>query len=97
MSKIFEVTDKNGKEISLSSERWKHITSTHNEMNNYLDEIKIAITTPLKIIMHEKGGLFDYYFYLKHREHPEKYLKVIVKYLNGSGFVITTYFVRNIK
>ncbi|GAI26275.1 unnamed protein product, partial [marine sediment metagenome] len=36
----------------------------------------------------------DYYKYYKNRK---QYLKVIVNYLNGNGFVISAYFVRNIK
>ena len=94
---IFEIKDKTGRKIHLSDERWRHITITHFEMTNYLDEIKIALENPLKITAHKKGNLRNYYFYLKHRKHPEKYLKVIVKYLNGTGFIITAHFVRHIK
>jgi len=94
---IFEVRDKTGRKIYLTKERWKHITTTHFEMTNYLEEIKTALEKPLKITTHEKGNLRNYYLYLKHRKHSEKYLKVIVKYLNGTGFIITTHFVSYIK
>ncbi len=97
MEIVFEIKDKTGRKIHLSEERWKHITIIHSEMNNYLEEIKQAIENPLKITPHEKGDLRNYYLYLKHRKHPEKYLKVIVKYLNDLGFVATAHFVKYIK
>jgi hypothetical protein len=34
-----------------------------------------------------------YYKYYKNRKSKAKYLRVIVKYLNGEGFIITAYFV----
>ena len=66
-------------------------------MSNYLDELERTIKNPLKIILHKAEDLRKYYSYLKHRKHPEKYLRVIVKYLNGDGFIITAHFVTNIK
>ncbi len=93
-SYVFEVVDKSGRRIRLTKRSWEHITISHAEMTNYLEEIKTTIEKPLKITLHEKGDLRNYYFYIKHRKHPEKYLRVIVKYLNGEGFVITVHFVR---
>ncbi len=95
---IFEIIDKSGRKIHLPQKSWTHITRTHAEMTNYLEEIKETLTNPLKIIKHpKKEDLCFYYTYQKHRKYAEKYLKIIVKYLNGSGFVITAQFVRNIK
>ena len=75
----------------------RHITIIHSEMNNYLEEIKQCLIRPSKITQHEKGDLRNYYLYIKHRKHPEKFLKIIVKYLNSKGFIITTHFVKYIK
>ncbi len=66
-------------------------------MANYLEEIKQTLEKPLKITLHEKGELKNYYLYIKHRKYPEKYLRVIVKYLNGWGFILTAHFVSYIK
>ena len=38
-----------------------------------------------------------YYKYFKHIKSKNKYLLVIVKYLNGDGFVIKSYFESRIK
>ena len=97
MDVVFEIKDKTGRKIHLSKERWKHITTTHSMIANYSEEIKQALEKPIKITLHEKGDLRNYYLYLKHRKYPEKYLRAIVKYLNEHGFIITAHFVSYIK
>ena len=95
---IFEITDKTNRKIRLTKERWSHITSPvspHSYMANYIEEIKECLIKPEKII----NSIYDdnkvnYYKYYKEKK---SYLRVIVKYLNGNGFVITSYFVRNIE
>ena len=64
-------------------------------MTNYLEEIEITLTKPDKITstIHDKNKT-NYYKYYKEKK---QYLRVIVRYLNGKGFVITAYFVSNIK
>ena len=97
MNHILEIIDKTGRKILLTKKEWEHITKIHSEMANYLEDIKKTIEKPLKIIFQEKGNLYRYYSYLKSRNHPEKYLRVIVKYLNNHGFIITSHFVRNLQ
>jgi len=97
MDFVFEVVDKTNRKIRLTRKQWMHITTIHSEITNYLREIKQTIEKPLKITFHEVGNLRKHYSYLKHRKHPEKFLRVIVKYLNGEGFVITAHFVRDIR
>ncbi len=97
MNIIFEVTDKSKRRIRLTKRQWEHITTTHQEMTCYLEEIQQTIENPLKITEHGMVNLTKYYRFLKHRNHPDKYLRVIVKYLNGDGYVITAHFMRNIK
>ena len=97
MGFIFEIIDKTGRKIHLSKESWKHITTIHSEMTNYIDDVQKTIENPTKIIFQERGDLYKYYTYLKHRKYPEKYLRVIVKYLNNHGFVITAHFVAHLK
>ncbi len=97
MAYVFEVLDKFGKKVHLSKERWDHITSPgspHAYMTNYLSEIKETLFKPDKIIDSQYDRKVNYYRYYKNRK---QHLKVVVKYLNGVGFVITSYFVANIK
>ncbi len=95
MDHVFEIIDKSGRKIRLTNRQWEHITTTHPGMAQYLDEIKITLEKPLKIIEHEVENLRRYYTYQKNRKYPEKFLRIIVKYLNGDGFVISAQFVRN--
>ena len=97
MKNIFEKNNRAGRKIHLTKRQWSHITTIHAEMANYLDEIQNTIKNPIKIIPHKVGDLRKYFSYQKHRKHPEKYLRVIVKYLNGDGFILTAHFIRNIK
>lgn len=92
---IIEVYDKSGRRIRLSKERWAHINQEHPEMVPYFEEVKDALRNPLKVIQYEHDKNVHYYYkYLKQRQ---SYLLVIVKYLNNHGFIITAYFVRNIR
>ena len=98
MTWIFEIEEKSGREIHLSNERWKHINQEHPEVAPYLEEIKEALENPVKITHYEFDENIRYYYkHFKEIKSKAKYLLVIVKYLNGHGFVITAYFVRYIK
>ena len=96
MDNIFEITDKTGRKIRLTKKDLKHVTC-HKGMENEIEKIKETLTNPLKIDPHGTGELYDYYRYYKDRKAKAKFLQVVVKYLNGDGFVITAYFVRQIK
>ena len=96
MENGFEVVDKSGRKIRLTNKQWKHVLSKRPYMSNYLEEINHILKNPIKIVAREVGNIFDYYGYFKNIREKSKYLKIAVKYLNGDGFVITVYFVRNI-
>ena len=98
MAWIFEIKDKSNRKIHLSKERWSHINQEHPEVSEYLQEMQETIENPVKIKIYKYDGNVRYYYrYYKSRESAAKYMLVIVKYLNGNGFIITAYFVRNIK
>ena len=97
MAHIFEIIDKTSRIIYLTGGQWSHITSPtslHAYMTSYLEEIKETLQKPDKISssIYDKNKAYYYKFYKSRME----YLKVIVNYLNGDGFVITSYFVSNI-
>ncbi len=94
MDNIFEIIDKTERKIRLTKNQFKHVIC-HKGMENYIEEIKDTLKNPLKIISHEVGDLYDYYNYYKNRKQKAKYLQVVVKYLNGHGFILTSYFVRH--
>lgn len=62
-----------------------------------LDEIAETVKKPDKIIIDEREGVNNFYRYFKHKKQKSKFLKAVVKYLNGDGFVMSAHFARNIK
>lgn len=96
MEYVFEITDKTGKSIHLSDERWKHILR-HPFMFNQLENIQSTLQN-LTTIRYFEGDEKVRYFYkeFKHRNPLEKYLLISVKYLNGKGFIITSFFTNKI-
>ncbi|MBI4439913.1 hypothetical protein HY638_02985 [Candidatus Woesearchaeota archaeon] len=97
MPKIFEIKDKSGRKISLSQERWTHINQEHPEVAPHIEEIKETLENPIQIKSYEFDEEVKYYYKHLKQKPLAGYLLVIVKYLNGEGFIITSYFVRNIK
>lgn len=93
MDNIFEIIDKTERKIRLTSRQWRHIQQDHPN-TVFVEDIKESLKSPIRIIQKKINTAF-YYLYFKHRKEPAKYLKTIVKYLNGEGFVITSYFVKN--
>jgi len=96
MNLIFEIVDKMGKEIRLTKERWNHIMKKHPEVQHE-ELIKETLQKPDKITdIHDDETIKYYYKYYKHRT-LDKYLLVLVKYLNGEGYVLSAYYEDKIK
>tara|TARA_Y100000310_G_scaffold324156_1_gene385660 strand:- start:732 stop:1031 length:300 start_codon:yes stop_codon:yes gene_type:complete len=98
MTWIFEVRDKSGRKIHLSRERWKHIVNEHPDVTDKLYEIEEIIENSLIIKMskYDKNVRF-YYKHYKNLKQKSKYLLVAVKYLNGIGYIITSFYVNAIR
>ena len=98
MKHIFEIIDKTGRKIRLTKRQWWETNLKHPNMAVYLEEIKETIIKPDSITDYSfDKGVRYYYKYFKHIKSKNKYLLVIVKYLNGDGFIIKSYFERKIK
>ena len=90
---IFEVTDKTGRKIHLSKERWKHIREEHPEIVEF-EDIKQTINLPDKITQSDRDSTV--YWYSLHNKKKKRYLKVSVKYINRIGFIITSHYTTKI-
>ena len=94
MEVIFEVIDKTGRKIHLSKERWSHITIKHTNMSDKLRDLKKALANPTLIVPHKfDNTMRNYYLYYK---LEKDYLLVSVKYLNGEGYVATSFITKKI-
>ena len=96
MKVLFEVIDKTSRKIRLSKERYKHIQK-HPHMNDSLEIIKITIQNPTTIRYNkEDDTVVFFYKEFKENDASERYLLVSVKYLNGEGFIITSFYTNKI-
>ena len=97
MDNIFEIADKTGRKIKLTQKVWKHIKKHSHMDENRLEEIRNIIKNPLILRVSEDDESVLYY-YGEHKEMPseERYLFISVKYLNGEGFIITSFFTNKI-
>ena len=95
MNYIFEIFDKNGRKVHLTLERLKHIQK-HPHMNDPVENIKLVLQKPLTIRYEEDEEALYFYKEFKEIDIFERYLLVSVKYLNGEGFVITSFFTNRI-
>jgi len=97
MPRVLEVADKTGRTVFLTEERYKHIKK-HPEMQNTISIIEETIKNPQKIVsLSFDNSIHYFYSHHKNRKSKAKYLRVVVKYTNGEGFIITAYFVEEMR
>jgi hypothetical protein len=94
MNNVFEAIDKFDRKIRLTKKQWEHIRKDHPDVEG--EEIRQTVLESFKIMRGERERYF-YYKYFKYKKSPARFLRVIVKYLNGDGFIMTSYFVKDIK
>jgi len=98
MEIIFEIVDKTKRKIKLTRKQYSHICEKHPAVADYFEEIKESLQKPDTIInSYFDNDVYFYYKYYKNLKSPNKFILVIVKYLNGAGFVISAYFEKNIR
>ena len=98
MSIRFEVIDNAGRKLRMTDWNWHHIIRRHPEITSHQDKIIETLERPDKIIDSLKDEDTKYYYkYYKHFDSPYRFMRVIVKYLNGEGFVISSHFVKDLR
>jgi len=96
MTNIFKITDKTKRKIRLTEKQWKHIQK-HPHMQDSIENIQLVLKNPTTIRYNEKDESVRY-FYKEFKVMPpeERYLLVSIKYLNGEGFIITSFYTNRI-
>lgn len=96
--RLFEIIDKSGRKIYVTNERWSHIASEHPIVADKIEDIKDTLAKPLTVTQSENDpNVRFYYRYYKNIKLKAKYLLVMVKFLNGGGFIITSFYTDKIK
>lgn len=91
---LFTVIDSTGREIRLTEKQWSHICE-HAEMIGEMENIKETILHPDTIVISPRDQHIHYHF--RHYKEKRKYLLVAVKFLNGDGFIITSFYSSKIR
>jgi len=90
---ILEVVSKLNKKMGLHEENWKHIIDSHGELEGKQHDIILTLKSP-DIVLYDKES--DNYRYYKLFKSLQKYLLVITRHFNDSGFIITAFYVSKI-
>src|SRR5947209_8477316 len=83
----------NGVPIRLTDERWNHIVNNRDDLAGYYDDCLKVVESPDVVLAGSGGSLKAVKAYGRNR-----YLVVVYRELSSDdGFIITAYFVRNIR
>lgn len=94
MDIYFEIKSFSGKIIRTTCNHWELITKVkHPEIEGKESEVKKCLTSPVEI----RRSSEDPDVYLYYLPRGKYYICVVVRYLNGDGFVITSYKTNKIK
>lgn len=98
MNIIFEVVDRNGRKLRMTDFNWHHIVKRHPDIASQKERIIETLEKPDKIVSSLENEEIKYYYkYYKNLPSPFKFVRVIAKYLNGEGFIISSHFVKLIQ
>ncbi len=90
----FEITSKLGKTISTSQAYWKIITEIKHPIIKGKQKLVMQTLINPDII---KRSSKDRDIYLHYRKISDRFICVVTKHENGTGFVVTAYFTNKIK
>jgi len=98
MNILFEVKDKTGRKLRMTDYNWNHIVKRHPEISSHKEKVIETLEKPDKITASSKDEETKYYYkHYKNLPSPYKFMRVIAKYLNGEGFIISSHFVKAIQ
>jgi len=93
----FEVVSPLGMTIRTTDEYWGFITEfKHPIIRKYEEEVKETLKTPDEVRASRKDPKV-FLFYRQYKKLENRYICVLVKQLNGEGFIVTAYLADKIK
>jgi hypothetical protein len=88
------VADPDEVEVVLREERWAHITVGHPELARLESAVLRAVSSPTKTPTGRSSG--ESWFYLDlGRRAPARWLKVVVRYGQQDGWIVTAFLRRS--
>jgi hypothetical protein len=87
------VNDSSRRLVELTEERWRHIAERHPEMEAHGEMVLQAVRKPDRQIA---GRLSNEVWLYLETDTPSAWLKVVVAYAEGRGYIVTAYARRSI-
>ncbi|HEY3866046.1 MAG TPA: hypothetical protein VGL54_08185 [Solirubrobacteraceae bacterium] len=87
------IGDPSGRTVELTEERWRHIVERHPEIETHGEVMLRAVQKPDRQIA---GRLSNEEWFYVETDAPSAWLKVIVAYAEGCGYIVTAYARRSI-
>jgi hypothetical protein len=81
-------TDPDGRRVELTDERWGHIVERHPEIDGRDDDVLQAVREPDRRLA---GTLVNEELYYAKTAAPSNWLKVVVAYAEGRGYIVTAH------
>ena len=97
MSIMFKVTAYDGRKVRLSEVQWRHILFFHPEVDGEQGKIMEVVKKPGIVLEGATGDTRICYRFYPSTPVASKYLAVVVKVLDGEGFIITSYFTERVR
>jgi len=97
MSIIFEETAYDGGKVRLSGAQWRHIVFFHPEVEGEQGKIMEVVKKPEIVLEGATGNTRIFYKFYPSTPVASKHLAVVVKVLDGEGFIITSYFTERVR
>jgi hypothetical protein len=85
--------DPGGRMVELTEERWRHIVERHPEIEAHGEVVLRAVQRPDRQMVGRLSN--EEWFYLE-TDAPSAWMKVIVAYAEGRGYIVTAYARRSI-
>ena len=88
MTVLGSVTDPDGRQVEVTCERWAHVLDIHPEVEHACKDVLRAVSDP----DHQTPGrLSNERWYYLAEAGPSRWLKVVVAYGDGRGWIVTAF------
>jgi hypothetical protein len=85
---MWETVDPEGRRVVLSSERWRHICERHPYIDLGPEDVIGAVGQPDARVLGRTT--YEEWFY-REEAGPSRWIRVVVHYEGGRGFVVTAF------